>query len=155
MVKKTKGLQPKRIWSGRIFILSFQIAFAFCFFIGIFWHHPVRGEKFNDRNWYYINRGDPISWAGVSRADKQVDLPIIKAPFIRQTLEDGQHYDKIIDLTVFLPFFLIMTAAGYYFLTTFFKNQINNKKSNKVFSISFLILLFFDYFFYFHWFPRI
>ena len=149
-----KKSKRQKLWNSKIFILAFQIAFAFCFFIGIFWHNPVRIEVSNNKSWYYINRGYPISWSGVSRTERLVNLPIVKAPFLVQELE-GTEYVKIIDLTILLPFFLMMTAAAYYFLNSFFKDVINNKKSNRVFIISCLLLILMDYFFYFHWFPRI
>lgn len=144
----------KKFWNLKAFILAFQIAFIFCFFIGIFWNHPVRVEVFNENSWYYINRGYPISWAGVSKPFLSVDPPIIKAPFLTSEIY-GDTYDKIIDLSIFLPLFLGVLLVAYPITFVFSKAAEENKSFNIILVPSFILLALGCIFFYFFWFPRI
>lgn len=144
----------KKFWNLRAFILAFQIAFVFCFFIGIFWNHPVRVEVFNDNRWYYLNRGYPVSWAGVSKPSLSVDFSVIKAPFLTNGIY-GDTYDKIIDLSIFIPFFLAILFLTYPIGFVLSKAAEENKSFNIVLIPVLIVLTLGCIFFYFFWFTRI
>lgn len=146
--------KSKKLWDLKAFILALQISFIFCFFIGIFWNHPVRVEVFNENSRYYINRGYPISWAGVSKPSLPVDFPIIKAPFLISQIE-GDSYAKIIDLSIFLPLFLAVLLIAYPITFVFSKASDDNKALNIILIPSYIFLTLVCIFFYFYWFPRI
>lgn len=135
-------------------IITLQLTFVFYFFIGIFWNPPVRMATFNEKNWYYINRGYPISWSGVSKAAATVNFPIIKAPFLTKKIY-GDQYAKIIDLSIFLPLFAT-TFIGFYATINLVSRFIKKGKLFKnIFVPTFIFLTMLCIFFYFFWFPRI
>lgn len=148
----------KKFWDIKAFVLAFEVAFAFCFFLGIFWHYPTRSEELNQNRWHYINRGYPISWAGVTKSSLPVDFPLIKAPFLERQIF-GDSYTKIIDLSIFFPLFLVVFLTIYSF--TFIISKAAKENENlKVFLMPFYLFLTAVFtvaciFFYFFWFPRI
>lgn len=143
-----------KVWNLKAFILAFQIAFMSCFFIGIF-HNYTRIEKFTSDSWYYINRGYPIPWAGVSKSSLSLDFPIIKAPFLTREFYGNTH-TKIIDLAIFLPLFIIVLIAAYPIGFILSKAVEENKFLNIIILIpSYILLTLGCIFFYFFWFPRI
>jgi hypothetical protein len=142
---------PMKIF--KLIILAFELSFIFCFFLGIFGSTENPIHLYNDNHSFYLNRGYPNSWAGVSVANKQVDYPIIKAPFIQIKLqEDGSIVNKIIDLRLFLPFFII-TLIIFYILLWSFSRFVKFNKISFVIISGFLLIL--CLFFYFEWFPRV
>jgi hypothetical protein len=149
-----KTLAFYNYWDLRAFILSFEMAFVFCFFIGIFWNPPVRMEVFNERSWYYINRGYPISWAGVSKPNRTVNFPIIRAPFLTNEISQDK-YDKIIDLRVFIPLFIAILLGSYVIAFIFSYFAKKNKFINLILVSNIVILIFISIYSYFFWFPRI
>jgi len=145
----TKKKTSFKIWNLKAFILAFQVAFTVCFFIGIF-SKSVRISLFNDTHWYYINRGYPISWAGVSRVDRIVDFPIIKAPLLAQGT-----FVKIIDLSIFTPFIFSMQLLFYPIELIWVRATAENKSLSFFINSSFVLLTLTCIFFYFFWFTRI
>lgn len=138
-------------------ILAFEIAFIICFFSGIFWNGGGLARQegvFNQNSWYYINRGVPWPWAGVSVIDKSVNFPIIKAPLIKKDL-NGNNYNKIIDLSVFLPLFIILFLISYCFTYIFGKASSENKGMNILLVPILFMFFFFGILIYFFWFPRL
>jgi len=148
-------------WNFKTCILSFQIAFILCFFLGIFWNlegnpHSIKTQVYNQNHRYYINRGLPIPWAGISASDKSVGFPIVKAPFITKTLsEDGSRWNKVINLKVFIPLFSFLFLISYITLFLFNKILGKNFKAFGIFTLAASILFLVSIFTYFFWFPRI
>ena len=146
-ITKSRGFS-----NTKVFVLALQAAFIICFFSGIFWHHPVRIQVFDQDSWYYINRGYPVSWAGVSNPSFPVDFPVVKALFLMREV-DGGRYEKVIDLGVFLPLFLVVLLMVYPITLAFFKAVENNRLSSRVFVLSFVLFTLGCIFSYFIWFP--
>lgn len=150
----------RKLLSLKASILAFEIAFIFCFFIGIFWNTSTASSKivetYDENHRFYINRGYPIAWAGTSALDKKVDFPIIKVPFVTRILrDDGSKWNKIIDLKVFLPLFASVFLISYIF-TFLFINTIKKSRYLKyiLFPI-YTVLLLLGIFVYFVWFPHV
>ena len=136
--------------------MALEISFIFCFFMGVFWNPPITVEKYDQKHQYYINRGYPKAWAGVSASDKDVEFPIIRAPFIisREPFE-GKEFNKIIDLRIFLPLFITVFLVVYMFAFFFGKASDENRSLNVILIPIYLILFLACIFFYFFWFPRL
>lgn len=146
----------KKILNFKAGILAFEISFILCFFIGIFWNPPITTELFDQNRRFYINRGYPIAWAGVSAADKAVEFPIIKLPFLTETMsEDGSKWTKIIDFRIFFPLFITIFLISYVFTFIFVKASEENKAFNIILVPAYFILLTICISVYFFWFPRI
>lgn len=146
----------KKILNLKAGILAFEISFIFCFFIGIFWNPPIATELFDQNHKFYINRGYPTAWAGVSAADRKVEIPIIKMPFLtRELVFDGSKWTKIIDLRIFAPLFIKTFLISYAFTFIFVKASEENKAFNIALIPAYYILLTICTFVYFFWFPRI
>jgi len=94
-------------------VIALEVTFIICFFTGTFWNPPVRIELFDPLHRYYINRGYPKSWTGVSRDDKTVSLPFVKMPYTG-TWMDGVLWVKIIDMRVFVFLFIALFIVAYY-----------------------------------------
>lgn len=137
-------------------ILAFGIAFIFCFFTGIFWNYKQNYQEFNEKHWFYINRGIRVPWNGVSAVDRSVEFPFIKMPFTesKAPLIDAKVV-KVIDLSRFIPLFLTVFLICYIF--TFFIGKVadENKKLNILLFPIYMILFIGCLFFYFFWFPRV
>jgi len=152
-------MKIKNYFNFKIFVLAFQMAFIFCFFIGIFWHSPVRIAVYNENSHYYINRGFPISWAGISDLFLKVNFPIIKAPFLA-IKDEGKNLVKVIDLSVFLSLFLSVFLVNYiiFFILYFFifsKDKDKDKIAKIVLAPVYIFLTLVCIFFYFYWFPQV
>lgn len=146
----------KKIFNFKASILAFEISFIFLFFIGIFWNPPIITERFDQRHQLYVNRGYPKAWAGISAIDKDVEFPIIRAPLItsREPFE-GKEFNKIIDLTIFLPLFITTFLIVYIFTFFFGKASDENKSLNIILIPIYLIMFLACIFVYFFWFPRL
>lgn len=146
----------KKILNLKAGVLAFEISFIFCFFIGIFWNPPITNELFDQNHRFYINRGYPVAWAGISAVDKSVEFPIIKMPFLTKELNiDGSKWTKIIDLRIFIPLFLTSFLISYILTFIFAKASEENKAFNIIIVPAYFILLVICIFVYFFWFPRI
>ena len=66
---------------------------------------------------------------------------------------DGGRYEKVIDLGVFLPLFLVVLLMVYPITLAFFKAVENNRLSSRVFVLSFVLFTLGCIFSYFIWFP--
>lgn len=154
MILKMITANIKRFLNLGTFILAFQLAFASCFLLGIFWNSNTRSEAFNDSRWYYINRGSPAPWAGISKLSLPVDFPIVKAPFLMSEI-NGDKFVKIIDLSIFFPLFLKVLLVSYVFAYAFFKAVEKNKDLRKITIYSYTSLVLIDIFSYFFWFSKI
>jgi hypothetical protein len=135
-------------------ILAFEITFIVCFFTGVFWNPPIRIEIFDPLHRYYINRGYPKSWAGVSRADKIVPIPFVKLPYTG-TWMDGVLWVKIIDLRIFVVLFAAVFIVAYFFAYQIVKYDGRLKFMKTLQHLLVLALLFICIVVYTQWFPRI
>ena len=146
----------KKIFNLKAAILAFEISFILCFFISIFFNSSITIEKFDQKYHYYVNRGYPKAWAGVSALNKDVEFPIVKAPFItsRESFE-GKEFNKIIDLRIFLPLFISVFLVVYPFAFFFGKASDENRSLNIILVPTYLILFLGCIFVYFFWFPRL
>ena len=99
-------------WSWKIATVVVLLSLILCFFLGSFANAPFAHNNFNERSWYYINRGYPVPFAGVSLASRPVDLPVMKLPFLVRTMGTDT-FDKVMDLRVFLPMLLITVVILY------------------------------------------
>lgn len=144
----------KKFWNLKAVILAFLIAFAFCFFMGIFSNSKGIKPTFTVNRWFYISRGFPVAWAGVTKPDLEVDFPIIKAPFLISEIK-GDKYNKIINLSVFAPLFLSVLLIVYPFAFIISKASDENKSLNIFLVPIYFFLTIVCIFFYFFWFPRI
>lgn len=149
-------INPKltKLWNLKAFILAFQIAFSFCFFIGIFANSLDIKPTHTENRWFYISRGYPVAWAGVTKPNLGVDFPIIKAPFLTKSI-GGESYAKIINLSIFIPMFLTVLLISYPITFVFSKATEENKTLNIILYPSYVFLTLASIFFYFFWFPRI
>lgn len=146
----------KRLLNFKATLLALEIAFIFCFFVGIFWNPPITTELFDSHHRFYINRGYPTAWAGVSAIDKTVKFPIIKAPFlVREIWEDRSKWAKIIDLRIFIPLFLITFLISYLPSFIIVKAVEENKSLNFILIPLYFVLFLACIFLYVFWFPRI
>ena len=143
-------MQIKNFFNLKVFVLAFLVSFIFCFFIGIFWNHNIK----NKNGEYYINRGYPVAWAGVTTNKIKVNFPIVKAPFILKSNEPNA-YVKIIDLGVFVPLFMGMFIINYPVQFVIYKAVKENNKLIGILRLYFGLLLIGCGYFYFFWFPRI
>ncbi len=109
-------------------------------------------EKYDNNYYFYINRGYPTPWSGVSAINKELEFPIIKAPFL---VTYYSNYVKIINLKVFIPLFIKTMLISYIF-SFFFIKAIEGKKYIKFILIPIYFILFVvSIFTYFIWFPRV
>ncbi len=110
-----KNLQP--------IIVSLSITFLVLFFTGSFANSSGNSPKsYSNGSWYFINRGIPIPWSGVSLTKTNVYLPIIKSPFL--SLEIGKdNFVKVIDLKIFIPLFIITFTITLWLLKTLIKSD--------------------------------
>lgn len=151
----------KKFWDLKSVILAFEVAFIFCFFVGIFHNRSAKqsnySQVFNERSWYYINRGLTIPWSGVSLENKLVDFPIIKAPFlvIKDPWFGIKKFNKIIDLGIITPLFVTLFLISYIFVFFFRKAFDENKNLNKILISIIIVFIPISIFLYFVWFPRI
>lgn len=146
----------KKLFDFKATLLAFEIAFAFSLFLGIFWNPPITEELFDKNHRYYINRGYPKAWAGVSAIDKEVEFPIIEVPFlVREMREDGSKWVKIIDLRIFFPLFITIFLVAYLPSYIIAKASEENKSLNYISIPTYIVFLLACIFFYFFWFPRI
>jgi len=88
----------------------------------------------------------------VSNPSFPVDFPVVKALFLMREV-DGGRYEKVIDLGVFLPLFLVVLLMVYPITLAFFKAVENNRLSSRVFVLSFVLFTLGCIFSYFIWFP--
>lgn len=154
MKKHSSKIEKLLIIKGGI--LALELAFIFCFFIGIFWNPPIATEVYDQNHRFYINRGYPIAWAGTSATDKNVELPYIKAPLLTQKLSiDGSEWNKVIDLKIFTPLFISAFLVFYLLSFPFAKASDENKSLNMVLIPSYVVLALLCIFVYFFWFPRV
>src|SRR3989338_9957788 len=149
----------------KTFVLAIEVSFFFCFFLSIFYNRllinqsykydlPLSREKGSAQRHFYINRGYPIAWAGVSAINKNVEFPLVKAPFIVSKLSiDGSKWSKIIDLKVFIPTFMAMLVIFYRLLLPITKKINAIRHSFFLLAPIYLILLAACKFVYFSWFP--
>lgn len=147
----------RNLWNLKAFIIAFQITFIFCFFIGIFSNSLNTAPTIYKNKWFWINRGYPVAWSGVTLPKLSVDFPLIKAPFLTR---EGDYWAKIIDLKIFLPLFLSVLAVVYtvvYPVTFIFLKAAGENKFFKIILAQVYILLtaacIFSYFFLFRWGP--
>lgn len=143
----------QRVWL-RTASLAILFSFVLTFFLSIFWNPPVRQQVMNERSWFYINRGYPVPFAGVSKPDKVVDFPLIKARFILKEIF-GVRYQKVIDLRILLPQLFITFVFSFPVWRILVKAIEENSKLSIFLVAAYSLLGFLCYFFYFHWFPRI
>jgi hypothetical protein len=145
----------KKFFIIKAFLVSLIVSISFCFFSGIFWNSskPYKAE-FNQNHWYYLNRGIPKIWSGVSKSNSSVNLPLVKAPFLESNLE-GEKYNKIIDLSVFIPLVLIVILLVYPFSFIIVKASEENKDLNFFIIPAYVFLGLLLVFLYYFWFPRI
>jgi len=145
----------KRFLNSKTLFIALETAFIFCFFTGIFWNPPIIIKQYDYNHRFYINRGYPVAWAGVSSIDKEVEFPIIKAPFLARDLFDNSRWVKIIDLRVFAPLFTGLFLISYILL--FFVTEIieRSRYKNTILIPIYFILSLACVFFYYFWFPRI
>jgi len=141
------------LWSLQATLIALSLAVFITFATGIFMS-SVRVQKYTDTHWYYINRGVPTAWSGVSNPGSQVDFPIVKAPFISVTAH-GERFDKIIDLQVFLPVFAIATLVSYVIAQFYFRVISASPLGRKLVIELFLFCLGFAALMYFLLFPRV
>ena len=132
-------------------VLGFQLSFIICFFLGIFWHYPHLVQEFTQTRWYYLNRGGPLLWSGISMLNRSVPFPIVTMPFLTIHF-DGIEHVKIIDLRIFLPFFLILFGL-FSFIS--YKIILLLEKRDKVLIKIYVVLTILCLLVYFFWFPRI
>jgi hypothetical protein len=146
----------KKLWNWKAVVLAFEIAFIFCFFVGIFYNPPIITKLYDIKHQFYINRGYPVAWAGTSAINKAVEFPIIKAPFLMmKSWADESKWSKIIDLRIFIPLFMTALLISYTASFPFAKASEENKNLNFILFPTYFILLIGCIFFYFFWFSRI
>jgi len=132
------------------------LSLLFCFFIGIFWNPRITTIQRDAERMLYINRGYPKAWAGVSLQGKQVEFPLVKAPFLPgKTLENGVTWVKVVDLRFFALLFIPTFLGSLVFQFILIKAYGENSRM-VVFLLPLHILVAAGLvFFYFFWFPRI
>lgn len=143
----------RKFWNIKAFIIAFQISFIFCFFIGIFNNSMNTAPTIMKNKWFWINRGYPVAWSGVTLPNLSVDFPLIKAPLLTR---EGDYWAKIIDLRIFLPLFLTVLAIAYCVIFVFFKIVEENKFFRTILIPIYVLLTLgciFFYFFLFRWGP--
>lgn len=155
MVKKKSGRQSwaqlkKKYFRWKLVVVAMELAFTGCFFIGIFSNSSLRMPTFKKNQWFYINRGYPVAWAGVTKENFSVDFPLIKAPLIYRTIE-SEGFNKIIDLRIFGFLYLIFLVASYPVVYFFYRAVMTERGLTVVTWLLLLPCLLF----YFLWFPRI
>lgn len=140
---------------GTFFSLLFaaQISFIIVFFFSIFFTYPPR-NIYTNHTWLYINRGLPVKWAGVSLQGKEVPFPIVIAPLNRQKIE-VENWVKIIDLSVFLPFFLIVSVLFYIPLQYLLVRTVRLRWVRNVMICAAILLSLICLYLYYFWFPRV
>lgn len=143
------GTMLRKLLNLKTTLLALEITFIFCFFIGMFWNPPVTTKLYDQNHHFYINRGYPVAWAGVSAADKTVEFPIVKASFLTMKLPDGSKWTKIIDLRIFFPLFITVFLISYILSFFFVKASKKNKNLNIILIPISLTLLLECIFFYF------
>lgn len=141
----------KKFWNLKAFVVAFQISFIFCFFIGIFNNSINTAPTIYKNRWFWINRGYPVAWSGVTLPKLSVDFPLIKAPFLTR---EGDSWAKIIDLKIFLPLFIAVLVVAYPFIFVSFKAEENNESFNLILISGYILLTFACIYFYVFWFPR-
>jgi hypothetical protein len=134
-------------------LFVFTLSLLITLFIGCFANSPSH-HVFQSDTWYYVNRGYP-AYAGVALKDSMLPFPLVKAPFISIPEENGTLFMKVIDLSIFLPFLIILNEAINYLVSKIVKSHIKNKSWNLFFTLGPIFFLFLALFVYFGWFSRI
>lgn len=146
----------KKLLNLKAVVLALSVAIAYCLFTGICWNgtKPYKSE-FNQSHWYYLSRGGPQAWSGVSLESLNVPFPIIKAPF----LVYGGKFRKIIDLGRLAPVLLTVFLIAYVFSFLIIKGTKKIIKKSEILYLIYiplqLFLLMASIYLYFNWFPRI
>lgn len=143
-----------RVFDYRAFGLAVIIAFSITFFLGIFYNPPIKIAKYTGSSWYYVNRGYPIAWAGVSKNGMVVDFPVVKAPLLTNE-RYGDIYEKVIDLRIFIPLFAVLLIPGYAISRIISKAVKENRRLLVFQVICYAVFTLAAIYSYFFWFPRI
>lgn len=145
-----------------IAISSFFITVCFTFFIGMFYNPPIITQLYDTNHRYYINRGYPIAWSGVTRSDMTVKYPLILAPFLPSMqsspsiVQSGKYrYSKIIYLRIFLPLFIKLYLLVGLLIFPFVMVAQWNAVVRGMLIVFFALSILGSIFSYFYLFPRI
>lgn len=138
-------------------LLAFLLTWNLVFFLSIFLNFPYPRRQVHNQDYhYFIHRGYPIPWSGVSNANREVPTPLVKAPFIaKTTYKDSQSYIKIIDLNIFSKTFFLTFVIILVLLSIIFRSASFGKSSSSKYPLMVLSLLLLGTFLYFGWFPRL
>lgn len=151
-----KKIRVGIFFNVKALILAFGSTFLFSFFIGTFWNPQITTQVYDLDHRFYINRGYPVAWAGISDASKNVELPFVKMPFLKRNLSiDDSEWVKIIDLGVFIQLFTTFFIVAYLIAFPLAKAGEENGIFNLLLVISYIILFPLCFFVYFFLFPRI
>lgn len=112
-------------------------------------------ESFSGKYWYYLNRGYPEPWAGLALAKSRVDFPLITIPFLYAEDGRGTELVKIIDLSKFIPIFVVAFFISYIPSLVFAKAIDENKKLFPFLVVLDVALFAILLFIYFSWFSRV
>lgn len=146
----------KHLFQAHAAILALIISLTIVFFVGCFANPPVNMDaSFSGKYWYYINRGYPLAWAGVSLAGTKIDFPLVKMPFLSADDGRGTALVKIIDLSGFMPIFLGVFLISY--IPSFIlAKAVDENKNLLPFLIGLdIFITAIGIFIYFSWFSRI
>ena len=146
----------KKFYNFKAAILATILALVLTLFIGIFANAPANMDKsFSGKYWYYINRGYPEPWAGLALTESKVDFPLVRVPFLSTEDGRGKRLVKIIDLSRFIPIFIVTFLISYVPSYIFSKAVDENKKLFPFLVVLNVALFAILLFIYFSWFSRI
>jgi len=137
---------------------SLLLGLLFCFFLSIFANLSSSYSEHNSIFWFQVNRGYPQAWAGTSVVGKNTPWYLIKAPFVTASISTQDYvetWDKLIDVTRFLPLWLISSVCTLPLTWVLIKAGEENKKLQFLWKIAFLLGCALLVFLYFFWFPRV
>lgn len=142
--------------SFKAILVASLASLAVTLFIGCFANAPsTMDQSFSGEYWYYLNRGYPSPWAGVSLASSVVRLPLVRLPFLSPNDGAGTALVKILDLSKAMPLFLTFLFIAYIPSYIFDKATEENKQLNPFLTVVASMLVVANLFIYFFWFSGV
>lgn len=120
-------------------ISSFILSLSLSVFVFMLLGAPASGmrepQMQNGKHWYFLNRGWPAPWTGVTIESSGLGMPFVKIPGSTKTVGELRLV-KIINLKSFVPFFAALTL----FFWVLFSYFIRLSKSVLSFGVIFFML---------------
>lgn len=102
-----------------------MIALFFTMMMGIF-YNKVSESNFTSAYHYYIHRGYPTAYFGISAVDAKVPAHVVKIPYFKKQVSAGTEVIKVLNIHTFLISFMqyfVLGAIMGYVLSRFMRKR--------------------------------